>query len=69
MTPKEKAIELVDRYNKLYGNEIGNYLDFDDAKECALIAMDEIITSNTNVTGQTINGDYWLKVKQEIKKL
>ena len=62
MTPKEKAIDLVHKFcaeNQYY----------ERAKQCALICVNEIIASNTNVTGQTINGDYWLEVKQEIEKL
>ena len=36
MTPKEKAIELVDKFTQTNGNAFF-------AKECALIAVDEII--------------------------
>ena len=64
MTPKEKAYELLDIMFKS-----SSTITVEQAKECALVAMDEIITSNTNVTGQTINGDYWIEVKQEVEKL
>jgi len=67
MTPKEKAIELVD---KIYFD-----IDFDLAgmpntkimvsKQCALIEIDEIISDNASVYSQK----YWNEVKQEIKKL
>jgi hypothetical protein len=63
MTPKEKAIELVDKYWQL------NY-DWDGttkegwAKDGALIAVDEIIDSHNND-----NKWYWNEVKQEIEKL
>ena len=43
MTPKEKAKEL---YNKMYmvDDPIGNYpMCFDTAKQCALIAVEEIL--------------------------
>ena len=43
MTPKEKAKEL---FNKMYhvDDPMGNYpMCFDTAKQCALIAVDEII--------------------------
>jgi hypothetical protein len=63
-TPKEKAYELLDIMFRSSPT-----ITVEQAKECALIAMDEIIASNTNVTGQTLNGDYWLEVKQEIEKL
>ena len=41
MTPKEKAIELVQKYFKANHQPYG----FKDAKQCALIAVDEIIDS------------------------
>lgn len=67
MTPKEKAKELVDR---MYGcSEIYR----SEAKQCALIAVQEIINSNPH--SNPFNTDvystmsYWLEVKQEIDKL
>ena len=45
MTPKEKAKELVDKYlniHLMYGME-------DEAKECALICVDEIIEELNSV--------------------
>ena len=38
MTPREKAIELVDQYNFIY---IQNYTSIHEVKQCALIAVDE----------------------------
>jgi len=64
MTPKEKAEELVNKY--LMNTPIGFHID--DAKECALIAVDEII----NVIEDNCleyDDNYWIEVKQEIKKL
>ena len=67
MTPAEKAKELVDKYwiylraNLLYDDEAR-----EDAKHCALIAVDEII--NTRMSGVEFFY-YWSKVKQEIEKL
>ena len=65
MTPKEKAKELVDKfkkntraYNETNGWEDSAY----DAKQCALIAVYEILKI-------TARDDYWNEVKQEIKKL
>lgn len=63
MTPKEKAIELVD---KMYG--VTDY----QAKQSALIAVDEIINSNpyeVSKTDMDSTIDYWAEVKQEIEKL
>ena len=69
MTPTEKAAELVDKYweylkaNLLYKEDAK-----EDAKECALMAVDEIkkILYNQDLM---IRYDYWFEVKQEIEKL
>jgi hypothetical protein len=61
MTPKEKAEEL---YNKMYDFSI-----FDEsAKQCALIAVDEILKICVDSLGLT-DLDYWQDVKEEIEKL
>ena len=63
MTPKEKAKELVDQYD-----ETLTYLESKSkAKQCALIAVDEIITNRERIKG--IDKLYWQEVKQEIEKL
>ena len=69
MTAKEKAQDL---YFKFY-SEILSLRD-EPAKQCALIAVDEIIKSNpTKVTENAVwfklNIEYWQEVKQEIEKL
>jgi hypothetical protein len=64
-TPKEKAVELS---NKFYF--ISSFFsDLEDAKECALIAVDEIlkVVSFYNDTQAEIT--YWEEVKREIEKL
>lgn len=59
MTPKEKAIELVD---KMYQHQWRkDTIEFRNAKQCALIAIDMLI----EVTGSR----YFYEVKQEIEKL
>jgi hypothetical protein len=66
MKPKEKANEL---FRKMYFETTTKY----DAIQCALIAVDYIITSNPHSNPfntdvySTIN--YWQEVKQEIEKL
>lgn len=66
MTPKEKAEELVDRFY----NEV-RYMQ--RSKECALIAVDELISSHNKWDdyAQTNSEEYyyWKEVKQEIEKL
>ena len=58
MTPKEKAQELIDKMTM----EIGKF----NAKHCALIAVDEILSINS-VDKDLELSDYWEEVKQEIK--
>jgi hypothetical protein len=62
MTPKEKAKELIDKYDFIY---VPNYLSMFEVKQCALVAVDEIL----NVLFQHHKIDYWKQVKQEIEKL
>ena len=64
MTPKEKAEELFTNYlilfPEFYNDKEYGYND-DKAKQCTLIAVDELIKE----TGSK----YWYDVKQEIEKL
>jgi hypothetical protein len=82
MTPKEKAQELVSLFTKfsLPDDEDGKWESWylkrkKNAKECALIAVDEIMYNNLMEYPQhsTIyaphKNDYWQDVKQEIEKL
>jgi hypothetical protein len=69
MTPKEKAEELI---NKFYF--ISSFFsDLEDAKECALIAIDEIISLSKIASLRRDNIymelEFWQEVKEEIKKL
>jgi hypothetical protein len=59
MTPKEKAKELFNKYLEI------NY-HYYQAKDCALIAVDEIIDELTN---RGILSGFWYEVHLEIKKL
>ena len=73
MTPKEKAIELVDRYKLLCGGYWGGKINKEFAKQSAIIAVNEIILSNPHSnpfnTDVYSTMDYWLQVKTEIEKL
>ena len=67
MTPREKAVELVHKF----GMENQYY---ERAKQCALIAVDEIIESIPKepsiYTVQSIGSImFWFEVKKEIEKL
>ena len=66
MTTKEKAKELVEKY--AYHLWIDGVCDYDNAKQCALIAVDEIMMS-IDAEDHFVLYNYWQKVKQEIEKL
>jgi hypothetical protein len=77
MTPKEKAIELVTNMSfsksKVADYVTGEMVDIPGNifyKQCALIAVDEILNVTAGLNGW-INGfqSYWEEVKQEIEKL
>jgi len=72
MTPQQKAKELFDKIDTVI-DEWGNYpMCFDTSKQCALIAVDEIMTALTVMPYgmQYLSEiDYWEGVKQEIEKL
>jgi len=66
MTPKQKAIQLVEQFSSvLMHDEV-----YEDSIKCALIAVDQIFEAldehhwqNRNVT------EYYREVKQELEKL
>jgi hypothetical protein len=79
MTPKEKAEKLILKFKKyayypktdddeIFINQLSK-----NSKQCALIAVDEIILTNphTNPFNTDVYStmDYWKEVKKEIKKL
>jgi len=61
MTPQEKAKELSMKFDK--------WGETDNAKKCALIAVDEILKNNKILFEDVLNDQYWQEVKQEIEKL
>ncbi len=84
MTPKEKAVDLLDRFYNTTPNEnwfnppLGlirqEYKSWQQAKECAIIAVNEIISQSSNkVVHLNRKGltdyDYWWEVKKEIGNL
>jgi hypothetical protein len=77
MTPKEKAVELYNKYEQLGKDFTRGVSMAEFAKQCALIAVDEIfefMKMDDEYTETVSNAnskwvDYWLEVKQEIKKL
>jgi hypothetical protein len=82
--PKEKAKDLVEKFIGIESGWSDNVVTDDiQAKECALIAVDEIIESNDSFAnsmniwydenGKIADYDdcriYWQQVKQEIQNL
>jgi hypothetical protein len=67
MTPKEKAKELVYKFDDTM--EFSTPQRF--AKKCALAALDLIVEQNNVWINQTAKGtnNYWQEVKKEIEKL
>ena len=67
MTPKDKAIELVNKYLRIYDGRVIQ------AKKCALIAVDEILDLNLGFSNCDENNweidKFYNEVKQEIEKL
>lgn len=65
MTSKEKAKELFDKYAMyLRSNLMHDEEAYEDAKVCALIAVEEILEHCYEVMKP-----FWEEVKQEIEKL
>ena len=60
MSPKEKAEELIEQYITVRWD-----IDPDTAKQCALIAVDEVL----GYMGADRGTEFWLEVKSEIEKL
>jgi 1,2-phenylacetyl-CoA epoxidase catalytic subunit len=76
MEAKEKAIELVEKFlGKIPFADTKVYKDWkkemnNKAKQCALIAVDEIINHHSQEQGlYRIDTYYWQQVKTEINNL
>ena len=68
MTPQEKAIQLVDSFMDLSEEQEYNtprYMSKEMAKQCALIACNEVL----GYMGADRGYEFWMTVKLEIKKL
>jgi hypothetical protein len=69
MTPKEKALELVDKYLQCVIFNIKQEIKvsvIESAKQCTLISVNEIIKQSRD---NEYTERYWNEVKQEIEKL
>ena len=65
MTLKEKAYELINKF-KCY-SDVNHNGNFDNAKQCALIAVIEIIDLLSKDINPLVN--YWHEVKKEMERL
>jgi hypothetical protein len=61
MTPKDKAKELIVNFS-----DVGLITSI-EAKQCALIAVDEILKLGKKIPLETL--EYYVEVKSEIEKL
>jgi hypothetical protein len=68
MTPKEKAKELVDKFDEFTVHYEWREKN-DNAIECALIAVDEVLNLLWHTHKNEIEYRYWNEVKQEIEML
>jgi hypothetical protein len=76
MKPKEKAKELTLKFMKI-DSDSEHFVEFKIfffyAQRCALIAVDEVISSNPHSNPLNTNVEstmeYWQQVKQEIQAL
>jgi hypothetical protein len=66
-SPEEKAKELVLKYLRI-NNNTKEWFNLHIAKQCALIAVDEILNINS-VDKDFSLSHYWLDVKDEIVNL
>ena len=70
MAPEDKAKELVDKFEISFAGTISNSEDWETlAKECALIAVDEILNEENDFIQTEWHYNYWQEVKNEINKL
>ena len=75
MTPKEKALQLANKFyrgNVLNKTEENHFFELAEAKKSALIAVEEIIKEtklHDKTTYQHGRTAYWNEVKQELENL
>jgi hypothetical protein len=72
MTPKDKALELVDKFieHTMEFDELDGYVeDKDNAKQCALIAVDLLMEEAYRQHDYEGFISYWKEVKQELDNI
>jgi len=72
MTPKQKAEKLVNEFYRIIPLDKMT-IDFNLAKQCALIAVDELLEATKKydytLSSNPIYNQYWLNVKSQIELL
>lgn len=69
MTPKEKAVELYEKFYYQLPSSLSDKIQDCVAQECALIAVDEILyVIDRDMNYQNVYS-FYLNVKQEIERL
>jgi len=65
MKPKDKAIELVNKYLQVYDGKVK------EAKQCALIAVDEMLDFRNSlyINEGSLAHQYLVEIKKEIIKI
>ena len=75
MTPKEKAFKLLERFRLNVLDYEGASINTHKAKQCAIIAVDEIMKTYPSKNGialyenQINDFEYWQQVKSELQSL
>lgn len=70
MSPQEKAKALIDKFDALDSKDSNPTTFYNDSKQCALVAVDEMFKELSENPGPflTIRVGYWQQVKQEIER-
>jgi len=69
MTSEEKAKELFNKFRQIPPSSPYTGVDDGEAKQCALIAVNEILSFTIDHCCEYQNRKYWEEVKQEIELL
>lgn len=67
-TPKDKAKELVEKYQNVNQPEGYDCIAESTVIECAKIAVDELMENDCGGCRES-NRDYWQEVKNELNKM
>ena len=75
LSPKEKAKELVEEFRNSITSFLSDKMKDENAKQCAIIAVNEMIKSERNalikfnIVTESYIPKYYNEVKEEINKL